>query len=79
MVNIFACNTKLRIIGLGDSPNDLPLLLNSDFKVVIPSKTGPNMALLESLKYYSYTLASKPNGYGGRDEINKLLRKLDII
>ena len=75
----YSRNTKLRIIGLGDSPNDLPLLLNSDFKVVIPSKTGPNMALLESLKYYSYTLASKPNGYGWRDEINKLLRKLDII
>ena len=27
---------NIQIIGLGDSPNDVPLLLNSDIKIVIP-------------------------------------------
>jgi len=69
---------NIKIIGLGDSPNDLPLLLNSDFKIVIPSIDGPNLNLLSKLKNHKYTLALEPNGYGWRNEINNLLSKLDI-
>ena len=36
---------NIEIIGLGDSPNDLPLLLNSDIKIVIPGIDGPNSNL----------------------------------
>jgi mannosyl-3-phosphoglycerate phosphatase len=32
----YSNNPNIKIIGLGDSPNDLPLLLNSDYKIVIP-------------------------------------------
>ena len=67
---------NIRIIGLGDSPNDLPLLLNSDFKIVIPSPSGPNLNLLRELKNFEFTLACEPNGYGWRNEINKLINKL---
>ena len=64
---------------MGDSPNDLPLLLNSDIKIVIPGIDGPNRNLLEQLKDLEFTLASKPNGYGWNYEIKKLLNQLELI
>ena len=70
---------NIKIIGLGDSPNDLPLLLNSDIRIVIPGIEGPNLNLLDQLKGINYVLASEPNGYGWKNEINKLINKLDII
>ena len=70
---------NLQIIGLGDSPNDLPLLLNSDIRIVIPGLDGPNLNLLGQLKDLEFTLASEPNGFGWQNEINKLLNKLELI
>jgi len=64
---------------LGDSPNDLPLLLNSDIKIVIPGLNGPNLNLLDHLKGFEYIVASEPNGYGWKKEINKLINKLELI
>ncbi len=74
----YANNPNIKIIGLGDSPNDFPLLINSDFKIVIPGINGPNLNLLDKLKNYEFTLADKPNGYGWKHEINKLINILDI-
>ena len=70
---------NIEIIGLGDSPNDLPLLLNSDIKIVIPGIDGPNLNLLDQLKDLEFTLASEPNGYGWKNEINKLINKRELI
>ncbi len=75
-LKIYSNNPNIKIIGLGDSPNDLPLLLNSDYKIVIPSPSGPNFKLLEKLTDYKFTLATEPNGYGWNNEINKLINKL---
>ena len=69
---------NIQIIGLGDSPNDLPLLLNSDIKIVIPGIDGPNLNLLDQLKDLEFTLASEPNGYGWKNEINKLINKREL-
>ena len=69
---------NIQIIGLGDSPNDLPLLLNSDIKIVIPGINGPNLNLLDQLKDLEFTLASEPNGYGWKNEINKLINKREL-
>ena len=44
----YANKPNIKIIGLGDSPNDLPLLLNSDYKIVIPSPGGPNNKIWSS-------------------------------
>ena len=72
----YSNNPNIKIIGLGDSPNDLPLLLSSDYKVVIPSPSGPNMKLLEKLNDYEFILAKDPNGYGWKNEVKKLINKL---
>ena len=70
---------KIEIIGLGDSPNDLPLLLNSDIRIVIPGIDGPNLDLLNQLKDFEFILASEPNGYGWKNEINKLINERELI
>ena len=70
---------NIEIIGLGDSPNDLPLLLNSDIKIVIPGIDGPNLNLLDHLKDLEFILASEPNGYGWKNEINKLINMRELI
>ena len=70
---------NVEIIGLGDSPNDLPLLLNSDIRIVIPGVDGPNLNLLDQLKDLEFTLASEPNGYGWKNEINKFINKRALI
>ncbi len=72
----YSNNPNIQIIGLGDSPNDLPLLLNSDYKIVIPGPDGPNLELLEKLNHHKFILASEPNGYGWKSEINKLINNL---
>ena len=74
----YSNNPNIKIIGLGDSPNDLPLLINSDFKIVIPGAEGPNLNLLDKLKECKYTLAKEPNGFGWKNEINKLIDKLKL-
>ena len=75
----YSNNNDIQIIGLGDSPNDLPLLSNSDIKIVIPNVDGPNLNLLNQLKDSEFILASEPNGYGWKNEINKLINKLELI
>ena len=70
---------NIQIIGLGDSPNDLPLLMNSDIKIVIPGIDGPNLNLIDQLNGLEFILASEPNGYGWKNEINILIKKLELI
>ena len=70
---------NIKIIGLGDSPNDLPLLLNSDIRIVVPGKDGPNLTLINQLNDLEFSLASEPNGYGWKNEINKLIKKLELV
>ena len=74
----YSDNLNIKIIGLGDSPNDLPLLINSDFKIVIPGSKGPNLMLIKQLKDFEFTLAKEPNGYGWKNEINKLINFLEL-
>ena len=75
----YSNNQNVLIVGLGDSPNDLPLLLKSDIRIVIPGEDGPNLSLLDQLKDLEFTIASEPNGYGWKNEINKLINKLKLI
>ena len=69
-------NSKVQIIGLGDSPNDLPLLTNSNFKIVISGIKGPNPVLLNELKGTEFYISEKPHGFGWKDEVYKLITKL---
>ena len=69
-------NLNVNIIGLGDSPNDLPLLKNSNYKIVISGIKGTNQLLLKELKGIEFCVSKKPHGYGWKDEVFKLVTKL---
>ena len=68
--------SDIKIIGLGDSPNDLPLLQNSDYKIVISSIDGPNQILLKELSGTKYIISNKSHGYGWNEEVTKAITKL---
>tara|TARA_B100000945_G_C20382065_1_gene597793 strand:- start:458 stop:1273 length:816 start_codon:yes stop_codon:yes gene_type:complete len=72
----FSKSKDVKIIGLGDSPNDLPLLKNSDYKIVISGVKGPNKKLIEQLDGYKYVVSTEPNGYGWKKEVIKLVNNL---
>ena len=72
----YSNNFKVEIVGLGDSPNDLPLLNKANYKIIIPSSNGPNQTLLKDIGPINYILAKKPNGYGWSEEVYKIIKKL---
>ena len=74
----FSENSTVKIIGLGDSPNDLPLLEAVDYRIVIPGINGPNLTLLNQLGKRDYITAKEPNGYGWEKEVTKLIQTLKI-
>ena len=69
-------NLNVQIIGLGDSPNDLPLLMNSNYKIIISGIKGPNQLLLNQLKGNEFCISKKPHGYGWKEEVYKLVTTL---
>ena len=69
-------NLNVQIIGLGDSPNDLPLLMNSNHKIIISGIKGPNQLLLNQLKGNEFCISKKPHGYGWKEEVYKFVTKL---
>ena len=72
----FSKNSDLKIIGLGDSPNDLPLLQEADYRIVISGINGPNKKLLEDLNDLNYVISSEPHGVGWQKEVETILRNL---
>jgi len=72
----FSKNSNVKIIGLGDSPNDLPLLKAADHKIVISGINGPNKKLLDELKDLDYVVSQEPHGFGWQKEVKKILRNL---
>ena len=69
----FTVNRNVKIIGLGDSPNDLPLLKEADYRIVISSTNGPNKKLLNELGDLDYIVSKDPHGLGWQKEVRKIL------
>ena len=72
----YSKKTNVKVIGLGDSPNDIPLLKRADYRIVIPSSLGPNKRLIDELGNIDYIVSDKPHGLGWRKEINHLVKQL---
>ena len=72
----FSKNSNVKIIGLGDSPNDLPLLREADHRIVISGPNGPNKKLLDDLSDLEYVVSKEPHGIGWQKEVKKKLKNL---
>ena len=62
-----------KVLGLGDSPNDLPLLEVADIAVVVPSSSGPHPAFKEQLDSGRFQLAPFSHASGWAEAVKQLL------
>ena len=65
--------SDVQILGLGDSPNDLPLLEVADIAVVVPGVKGPHPMLIEGIADGRFQLARAPHGSGWAESVQRLL------
>ncbi len=71
----FFQNQQVKVIALGDSHNDYPLLEAADEAIVIPGLEGPNKYLLDNLKGKNFHVASKPHAEGWSELVNLMVKK----
>ena len=62
-----------RVLALGDSPNDLPLLEAADIAVVVPGRNGPHPDLEAGIDAGRFHLARAPHGDGWAEAVRRLL------
>jgi mannosyl-3-phosphoglycerate phosphatase len=63
-----------RVLALGDSPNDEPLLEVADVAVVVPGPRGPHPGLRGGIGAGRYRLAPAPHGVGWAAAVKEVLR-----
>ena len=61
-----------KVLGLGDSPNDLPLLEAADIAVVVPGPSGPHPAFKDHLASGRYQLAPLSHASGWAEAVKQL-------
>tara|TARA_B100000579_G_scaffold435653_1_gene459471 strand:- start:1076 stop:1876 length:801 start_codon:yes stop_codon:yes gene_type:complete len=69
-------NKSVKIIALGDSQNDLPLLEYADISIVIPGRNGPNKYLQNGIDNGSFILANAPHAVGWSNSVDDIISKL---
>ena len=67
-------NKDVKIIALGDSQNDLPLLEYADISIVIPGKNGPNKYLKNGIDNGHFRLANAPHAEGWSNSVEDLIK-----
>ena len=75
-LKLYLQNKDVKIIALGDSQNDLPLLEYADISIVIPGKNGPNKYLQNGIDKGCFILANAPNAYGWSNSIQQIINHL---
>ncbi len=66
-----------KIIALGDSHNDKPLLDMADISIVVPGQNGPNQSLVSGINRGDYVLANAPHAEGWSNSINSIIRNFN--
>ena len=72
-------NQDVKIIALGDSQNDLPLLEYADISIVIPGKNGPNKYLLNGINNGSFILANSPHAEGWSNSVEEVIKNFKCL
>ena len=63
----------VKVLALGDSPNDLPLLEVADLAVVVPGPAGPHPELSVNVANGRFQLARDVHGAGWAEAVRRLL------
>ena len=75
-LKVYLQNNDVKIIALGDSQNDLPLLEYADISIVIPGKNGPNKYLQNGIDNGSFRLANAPHAEGWSNSVEDVINNL---
>ena len=75
-LKVYLQNNDVKIIALGDSQNDLPLLEYADISIVIPGKNGPNKYLQTGIDNGSFRLANAPHAKGRSNSVEDVINNL---
>ncbi len=65
--------SNVKIIALGDSQNDIPLLKVADRAVVVPGPNGPNPCFSKGISNGDYYLAPYPHSKGWSSAVRELI------
>tara|TARA_B100000700_G_scaffold317576_1_gene409195 strand:+ start:2514 stop:3305 length:792 start_codon:yes stop_codon:yes gene_type:complete len=69
-------NRDVKIIALGDSQNDLPLLEYADISIVVPGKNGPNKYLQNGIDKGFFRLANAPHARGWSNSVQDVISNI---
>ena len=72
-LKVYLKNKDVKVIALGDSQNDLPLLEYADISIVIPGKNGPNKYLQSGIDNGSFILANAPHAEGWSNSVEDVM------
>ena len=72
-------NNDVKIIALGDSQNDLPLLEYADISIVIPGINGPNKYLQKGIDKGQFRLANAPHAHGWSNSVEYVINNIDYL
>ena len=61
------------VLGLGDSPNDLPMLEAVDQAVMVPGAQGPHPVFQDAIASGRFQLAQAPHSEGWAIAVNQWL------
>ena len=75
----FLHNKDVKVIALGDSQNDLPLLEYADISIVIPGKNGPNKYLQNGIDNGSFILANAPHAEGWSNSVEEVINSFNEL
>ena len=72
-------NNLVKIIALGDSLNDLPLLEYADIAIVIPGRNGPNKYLQKGIDKGLFKLANAPHAKGWSNSVEEIINSINDL
>ena len=77
-LKLFLQNKDVKIIALGDSQNDLPLLEYADISIVIPGKNGANKSLQHGIDKGCFRLANAPHAQGWSNSVEDIINNINL-
>ena len=75
-LKVYLHSKDVKIIALGDSQNDLPLLEYADISIVVPGKNGPNKYLQDGIDKGIFRLANAPHAKGWSNSIENVIKNI---
>ena len=72
-------NKFVKIIALGDSQNDLPLLEYADIAIVVPGSNGPNKYLQKGIDKGLFKLANAPHAKGWSNSVEEIINSINDL